>query len=82
MTANYDNFINSFIKQKDSPFLKNLNVSIMHFVKIDSKLYEGIKKESLTLLLFYDPLKINSGFMKRLLRGFKMVVCIKTKNDF
>jgi len=45
MIANYDNFIDSFVKPKDSPFLKNLSVSVnMHFVKIDSKLYEGIKK--------------------------------------
>ncbi|MDQ7033061.1 MAG: ATP-binding protein [Desulfonauticus sp.] len=45
MIANYDNFVDAFIKPKDSPFFKNLSVSVnFHFLKVDSKLYEGIKK--------------------------------------
>jgi len=48
MIANYDNFIDAFIKSEDSPFFKNLSATInLHFLKINSKLYEDIKNKRL-----------------------------------
>ena len=48
MVANYDNFIDAFIKPKDSPFFKNLSMTLnLHFIKIDSNLYKDIKSRRL-----------------------------------
>ena len=48
MIANYENFIDAFIKPKDSPFFKYVSATInLHFLKIDSKLYEDIKNKRL-----------------------------------
>jgi len=46
MIANYDNFIDAFIKPEgDTSFFKDLKLTVdLKFIKIDSKLYERIKK--------------------------------------
>ena len=65
MVANYENFIDAFVKPKD-PFFKDMSITFnLHFIKIDTKVYKKIKRKELDFFEAIENSFLNSSKNKK-----------------